>query len=86
VGWPAGKTGPSASRKPKGCGAACPLAPMVACRRLADHMAGIVAGRVVHPLDDRRRFMQVAHPHSLSTRIAWSHCFSYPSARAQGSH
>src|SRR5262249_22676438 len=37
-----------------------------------------LAGRVLHPLDDRRSFMKLSHPHSLSTRIAWSHCFSYP--------
>ena len=32
-----------------------------------------LAGRVLHPLDDRRSFMKLSHPHSLSTRIAWSH-------------
>jgi hypothetical protein len=37
-----------------------------------------LAGRVLHPLDDRRSFMKLSHPHSLSTRIAWSHYFSYP--------
>jgi len=32
-----------------------------------------LAGRVLHPLDDRRSFLKLSHPHSPSTRIAWSH-------------
>jgi hypothetical protein len=40
---PSGTTGPSASGKPRGCGAACPMAHLCARRRLADPMAGIVA-------------------------------------------
>jgi hypothetical protein len=37
-----------------------------------------LAGRVLHPLDDRRSFLKLSHPHSPSTRIAWSHWNSYP--------
>jgi len=36
-----------------------------------------LAGRVLHPLDDKRSFMKLSHLHSPSTGIAWSHCFSY---------
>jgi hypothetical protein len=35
-----------------------------------------LAGRVLHPLDDRRSFLKLSHPHSPSTRIAWSHWYS----------
>jgi hypothetical protein len=38
------------------------------------------AGRVLHPLDDRRSFMKVSSLHSPSTSIAWSHYTSYPLA------
>ena len=40
-----------------------------------------LAGRVLHPLDDTRRFMKLSHLHSPSTGIAWSHCISYPLGR-----
>src|SRR6266436_9161393 len=32
-----------------------------------------LAGRVLHPLDDKRSFMKLSHLHSPSTGIAWSH-------------
>jgi len=35
-----------------------------------------LAGRVLHPLDGRRSFLKLSHPHSPSTRIAWSHWYS----------
>jgi hypothetical protein len=41
--WPSGKTGPSASGKTRGFGAACPMAHLFARRRIADHISGIVA-------------------------------------------
>jgi hypothetical protein len=37
----------------------------------------------LHPLDDRRSFMKLSPPHSLSTRIAWSHYFFYPHAKLE---
>src|SRR5262249_44714532 len=40
---PSGKTGPSASGKTIGFGAACPMAHMFARLRIADHISGIVA-------------------------------------------
>src|SRR5215211_5766586 len=89
--WPSGKTGPSASGKTIGFGAACPMAHTFARLRIADHISGIVArlatgsggltlgraGRVLHPLDDKRSFMKLSHLHSPSTGIAWSHYFPY---------
>jgi len=41
--WPSGKTGPSASGKTIGFGAACPMAHTFARLRIADHISGIVA-------------------------------------------
>jgi hypothetical protein len=40
---PSGKTGPWASGKSIGFGAACPMAHTFACLRIADHISGIVA-------------------------------------------
>ena len=41
--WPSGKTGPSASGKTRGFGAAYPMAHMFARLRIADHISGTVA-------------------------------------------
>src|SRR5262245_55514816 len=86
---PSGKPGPSASGKTLSFGAACPWptcshayaspTPFLGSSQgLLPAQAGSpLAGRVLHPLDDRRSFMKLSHPHSLSTRIAWSHYNSF---------
>ena len=82
---PSGKSGPWASGKMIGFGAACPMAHTFACLRIADGLSATVArlatgragsplaGRDSHPLDDRQHFMEASYPPSQLTRIAWSH-------------
>jgi hypothetical protein len=71
---PSGKTGPSASGKTRGFGAAVPwpthshayasltLFPRSAQGWLPARAGSPLAGRDVHPLDDARRFMVASHP------------------------
>src|SRR5262249_20713243 len=85
---PSGKPGPSASGKTLSFGAACPCPtsshayaspPRVlgSSQGFLPAQAGSpLAGRVLHPLDGRRSFLKLSHPHSPSTRIAWSHWYA----------
>ena len=71
---PSGTSGPWASGKVRGFGAACPMAHTFAClriteaisdagARLATGRAGSpLAGRDSHPLDDRQHFMEASYP------------------------
>src|SRR5215472_3464087 len=47
--WPSGKTGPWASGKMIGFGAACPMARTFACLRIADALSGTVARLATGP-------------------------------------
>ena len=72
--WPSGKTGPSASGKTIGFGAAVPRparshayasqAPLLgsAPGLLPARAGSPLAGRVSHPLDDTQSFMKSSHP------------------------
>ena len=71
---PSGKTGPSASGKPIGFGAAVPrparlhayaspdLFPRPAPGLLPARAGSPLAGRDLHPLDDKQSFMETSHP------------------------
>ena len=71
---PSGTSGPWASGKDIGFGAACPMAHTFACLRIADGLSATVArlatgragsplaGQDSHLLDDTQRFMQAWHP------------------------
>src|SRR5262249_10266008 len=71
---PSGKSGPWASGKARGFGAACPMAHPFACLRLADGLSATgarlatgragspLAGQDAHLLDDTQGFMKALHP------------------------
>jgi hypothetical protein len=71
---PSGKSGPWASGKVRGFGAACPMAHTFACLRIADGLSATVArlatgragsplaGQDSHLLDDTQSFMKALHP------------------------
>jgi len=62
-----------------------PTAYTFACLRIAGRVTASVArlttgwagsplaGRGLHPLDDKPNFMKSSHPHSFRTSLAWSH-------------
>ena len=71
---PSGTSGPWASGKVRGFGAACPMAHTFACLRIADGLSATVArlatgragsplaGQDSHLLDDTQSFMKALHP------------------------
>ena len=82
---PSGNSAPWASGKIIVFGAACPTAHTLACLRIAGPVAATVArlatglagsalaGRGLHPLDDKPNFMKSSHLQFPLTSLAWSH-------------